>query len=217
MEVTTIVMEPEAARAKLEAYRQGLEKRHSREVDKEWTAAERAYAELAKGTVLIDPISAIREAGCKEDGRPRLAMVRADQRFCRWEIQRHSRWWDSEKRTYQGKYAPMVWSFKGRKDKSWDRQRANNLDIKVHDVKTEPPAEPKPGLAMVPMVPPDILPARGCDLSKHFILWEVESWDVAPPVDPILLRPIGGDLYAVIAQWDLTELERTILRGMRSE
>jgi hypothetical protein len=34
-------------------------------------------------------------------------------------------------------------------------------------------------------------------------------------VDPILLRPIGGDLYAVVAQWDLTEIERTIIAGTR--
>jgi hypothetical protein len=65
------------------------------------------------------------------------------------------------------------------------------------------------------MVPPDVMPARGCDLSKHFVLWEVENWDAAPPIDPILLRPIGGNLYAVVAQWDLTEVERMIIAGTR--
>jgi hypothetical protein len=85
----------------------------------------------------------------------------------------------------------------------------------IQDILAEPPGEPKSGMAMVPMVPPDVLPPRGADLSKHFILWEVESWDVSPPVDPILLRPIGGDLYAVVAQWDLTEIERTIIAGTR--
>jgi hypothetical protein len=61
------------------------------------------------------------------------------------------------------------------------------------------------------------LPARGCDLSKHFVLWEVESWDFAPPIGPMLLRPIGGNLYAVIAQWDLTDIERMIIAGTRRQ
>ena len=29
-----------------------------------------------------------------------------------------------------------------------------------------------------------------------------------PPYDPYLLRPLGGDLYAVVHEWDLTEIER---------
>ncbi|MGH3300400.1 MAG: hypothetical protein ACRDOK_01755 [Streptosporangiaceae bacterium] len=32
-----------------------------------------------------------------------------------------------------------------------------------------------------------------------------------PPRDPALLRWIRGDLWAVVAQWDLTELERAVL------
>ena len=43
------------------------------------------------------------------------------------------------------------------------------------------------------------------------ILWEVEQWDPTPPVDPALVRHIRGDLWAVIAMWDLTELERAVL------
>ena len=31
----------------------------------------------------------------------------------------------------------------------------------------------------------------------------------------MLLKPIGGNLYAVIAQWDLTEIERMIIAGTR--
>jgi hypothetical protein len=36
-----------------------------------------------------------------------------------------------------------------------------------------------------------------------------------PPGDPALLRPIGGDLYAVEAVWDLTELEQLVLSQRR--
>jgi hypothetical protein len=111
----------------------------------------------------------------------------------------------------------MQWRFRAakRSETNWNRREGKGKTFIVRDVLTNPPGEPKEGSAMVPMVPPDILPPRGADLAKHFILWEVESWDFSPPIDPILLRPIGGELYAVVAQWDLTEVERSIIAGTR--
>jgi hypothetical protein len=108
----------------------------------------------------------------------------------------------------------MDWRFQARKER-WDRQRSANLTFDVPGINVESPIEPKNGAAMVPMVPADVYPSRGLDLSKHFVLWEVEDWDAAPPVDPMLLKPIGGNLYAVIAQWNLTEIERVIIAGTR--
>ncbi len=55
-------------------------------------------------------------------------------------------------------------------------------------------------------------------MHAHLILWEVKRWSsqritAEPDRDPLLLRQIGGDLYAIMAQWDLTELERLVMRG----
>ena len=75
--------------------------------------------------------------------------------------------------------------------------------------------QPKSGAAMVPLVPPEAYPARGLDLAKHFVLWEVEDWDASPPEDPMLLKPIGGNLCAVLYQWNLTDIERAIIAGTR--
>jgi hypothetical protein len=70
---------------------------------------------------------------------------------------------------------------------------------------------------MVPVVPPKHRPARG--MGDRLVLWEVENWTwrstPRPPGDPALLRPIGGDLYAVEAVWDLTELEQLVLSQRR--
>ena len=41
------------------------------------------------------------------------------------------------------------------------------------------------------------------------------GWRAVPPRDPYLLKPIGGDLYAVIAERNLTELERSIMGARR--
>jgi hypothetical protein len=213
MKVSAIEMDPVDAQRKLDSYKDALTNRHSKAVEEEWEAAMNAYKELAKGTPLLDPGKAIREAGWRPDGRPVLAFGRADQKNVSFRVLRHSRHYTSEMR-WTGPWAPMTWEFQATRER-WDQQRMRNLTFRVSEVMTEPPKDPTSGTAMVPMVPPDILPAKGCDLSKHFILWEVENWDFAPPVDPILLRPIGGDLYAVIAQWDLTEVERAIISGTR--
>jgi hypothetical protein len=217
MNAQTITMEPEAAQAKLDSYRDALQKRHSAKVDKEWKAAADAYRELAKGTPLIDPIAAIRECGWRSDSRPVLAIARADLQHVRWEVTGNGRTWNPGTQRYGGNWAPCTWRFESRNksDLSWRRRDGWGKTFTVSDVLAEPPGEPKRGVAMVPMVPPDVLPPRGCDLAKHFILWEVSDWDIAPPIDPILLRPIGGDLYAVVAQWDLTEVERAIIAGTR--
>lgn len=69
--------------------------------------------------------------------------------------------------------------------------------------------------AMVPIVPPKHRPPRG--LGNRLVLWQAEDWTWTrvpqPPGDPALLQPVGGDLYAVEATWDLTELERLVLMG----
>ena len=70
------------------------------------------------------------------------------------------------------------------------------------------------GYAMVPMVPADVRPETG-QLKDWFVLWEVEQWHdnrhTEPPRDPFLLKHIGGTLYAILAEWDLTEVERSIM------
>ena len=62
---------------------------------------------------------------------------------------------------------------------------------------------------MVPIVPLHLRPKRG--LQNYYTLWEAE-WGPIVPKDPMLLRPIGkGDMWLVVAAWDLTEVERAAL------
>jgi hypothetical protein len=74
--------------------------------------------------------------------------------------------------------------------------------------------------AMVPIVPPKHRPRRGSLLDRYLVLWEVDEWrwtSMRPPAprDPALLQHLAGDLYAVLATWDLSELERLVLSGRR--
>lgn len=70
--------------------------------------------------------------------------------------------------------------------------------------------------AMVPLIPPQFRPPHS--LTNYHILWDAEgTWEAEPPVDPFLIKRISGDLFAVLAVWDLTELERSVLKGIRSQ
>ena len=200
MNVQTITMVPDAAAAKLAACKRELLKRHSQEVREQYSQLEQGYKALAKGTPLINPLEAIRAAGWKDDGTgPKLAIMRADQERCRLRAD----WNGSE----------WKWDFVipglGRKPYKLAEFSISTAELKPKNGST---AQWFSATATTPLIPPDVMPARGLDRSKHVILWEVESWDAAPPIDPMLLKPIGGGLYAVVAQWDLTPLEQEILR-----
>lgn len=63
-----------------------------------------------------------------------------------------------------------------------------------------------------------VLP-EGKSLSDHYTLWEVEKWEDRDPVhvnrDPYLLKPLGGPFYAVVGEWELTDLERSLQQYMQ--
>jgi hypothetical protein len=64
--------------------------------------------------------------------------------------------------------------------------------------------------ALVPSIPPHLRPEG--DLSEYQILWEAK-WELTAPADPILLQHIAGNMYSVLAQWDMTPLEQQVLEG----
>lgn len=189
MNVSLITMEPEQAQAKLEAYRAQLRKR----ADDEYEAAEAGYKALAEGKSLINLAEAIQGGGLGADGRPKLAVARADA---------------DEVRLFLGDNEVTFRTGAANRGRP---ARANAHRIAVQGASWRTRA----GYALVPMVPADVRPAR-VNLSKCVILWEVVQWAersnfARPDRDPYLLRQIAGDLYAVLASWDLTELERAIM------
>lgn len=63
--------------------------------------------------------------------------------------------------------------------------------------------------ALVPPIPPRFRPEK---LYDYHVLWEAE-WQKAPPEDPILLKKVSDNVYVVLAQWNLTDVERAVLEG----
>ena len=69
-------------------------------------------------------------------------------------------------------------------------------------------------LSLFPLVPRPIRPSGR--VGAYHVLWDA-NWHLVPPEDPALLQHVGGDLYAVVAVWDLTGLERAVLSGRLRE
>lgn len=175
----------------LELYRKYREHQHwSTPIDAE---IQRTYRLIAQGRVVIKALASIAAAGLGEDGYPKLAICRADVETCHLQILANggmrmaSKNWarDTETRCYidfpAGTFPPVR-----RPEFGWSRRQA-----------------------LVPLVPVHLRPKRG--LANYHILWEA-IWRPEPPVDPMLLRRCGkGDLWLVLAAWDLTEVERAAL------
>lgn len=193
MNVPTIEMDQEQAKAKLKAYRRELH--HG--ADEIFKAAAQGYEALAKGLKLIDIGQAIAQGGTFPDQFPHLAIARADRQVVKCELRRGRTTFDASR---EGRGSSLIVQIANDYGNIWETK-----------------------FTRIPIVPADVMQElramnRSVDLRRYHILWEVEAWydrnPIEPPVDPFLLLHIGGSLYAVLAEWDLTELERSVMRGL---
>lgn len=194
MDLATLEITPEDATARLRHYHAQLGE--ERTVEDEAIAA--GYRAAARGLPVIVLPQTIAAGGWFDDGLPRIAVVRADATVCYVEV-------------HQGGQRHVVYCAE-----RWDRGRAR---VGLHRVAVDvPPQDGRAwgrGSTIVPTIPPQHRPKRR-RMHRFHVLWEVERWQPIPPRDPALLRHIRGDLWAVLATWDLTDLERAVLAGRAS-
>lgn len=205
MNTPLITMKPEIAKAKLDAYMRTRGKMKGKQVAvelrREHEALLKGYQALSKGTALIDLEQAMRACGFDEKGRPKLAIGRADRKIIQFT------WQDSQG---TGSFKPedtQRWNPKDRRQVAFGETPQSSYDKYGYRQR---------GYVKVPLVPADVRPERG-KLADWFVLWEVEKWaddlrQLQPDKDPYLLKHLGGSLYCVLAEWDLTDLERAVMR-----
>lgn len=198
MKVATIEVPVEQAKKALLDYRQAVKGRHTVEDE----AIMAGYRALATGKSVINIQDALATGGVDEAGLPKLAVARSD---ALWVYLDHSIRWRGDDRE-------VDWfRFLADSSANWRRRAARDTLTWL----SVPEGTPPPELSLrtqVPIVPPALRP-RG-SLVRYYTLFEVEEWSrvvPAPPRDPLLLRRLRGDLFAVMAAWDLTELERTVI------
>jgi hypothetical protein len=215
MNLPVIEVDQSEARKRFLEYRRAVRERHSDED----AQIMRAYRELAVGgRQLLNLSEAMRLGGTVERERvlriggerststsvlPRLAVARADAQWC----------WTSG----VGENGAVTFQTKAELAERNRRDRVfipagtfeNGKGWISHWSNTN-------WQAHVPIVPPPLRPAD--KLGNYHLLWEPEwKQTPVPPGDPALLKHIGGDLYAVVAIWDLTEVERAVLAGRSVE
>jgi len=170
-----------------ELYRKYREHQHySQPIDRE---IQRTYQLIAQGRVIIRALEAVKAAGLNADGLPKLAIMQATERKCR---------------------------FRGWEDGSCEftAERPHSRDKRTVSFQRGSFAFPKTiwnAEAVLPTIPVHLRPKRA--LANYSVLWEAE-WTKVPPVDPFLLRRIGkADLWLVVAAWDLSPVEQAALAG----
>jgi hypothetical protein len=181
-----ITISRDAARDLWRAYQK--HRHYSTPIDREVMSA---YQKLAQGKLVIKALESIASAGADDKGLPKLAIARADAKILHL-TKRH----DGS--------ATMTTA------RSFSR-RANATPTTWFDfpVATFPGAGWRNAEAIVPTVPLHVRPKRA--MQNYHVLFEAD-WTKAPPIDPFLIRRLGkGDLWLVLAMWELTPVEQAAL------
>ena len=195
MNAPTLTMPKEEAKARLKQYR--ASRHHA--ADAEYQRIAMAYEQLAEGTPLLQLSEAFKLAPIDAKGRPRLAISRGDRKQVQVTRNRGVLNFDSAFNQWTNAHAII------------------NRHVRVPF--TSPLERIPEGYALTPIIPPDAREkAKGLKPQDVFVLWEVEQWAdseirATPDRDPFLLKRLDDDLYAVLAEWDLTDVERAILAG----
>src|SRR5688500_517110 len=180
MQIDLISMPRHEARAAFLEYKKSVRDRHTEED----LAVMRGYRAIARGSALLDLRSALTAAGQDAQLRPKIAITRADYKWC-WFT-----WVNGGRRArFVGTHNDDVWEQGG-------KSYANNT-VTVPPHVLQPPegngSSPhwRSSRALVPYIPPAVRPKHA--LSNYHILWEAE-WQPVPPTDPLLLKHLGGTL-----------------------
>ena len=197
-----------AARRAYVEYREAVLHEADAARKREYDGLMRGYRAIARGQQVLDLAQAMQAAGLQEATfYPRLAICRADATWCRLRMEEDG---------------SAVFSADNAGDRAWTRQvrcaagtfptytRHWRPEIFGYARNNGTVRWSSEAQAMVPLVPPALKPRA--HLANYHILWDA-VWTAAPPVDPLLLRHLAGELYAIVAAWDLSPLEQAVLRG----
>lgn len=193
MNVEKFTMDRSQARELFKEYRK--HQNYSAPIDRE---IQRVYQLIAQGRMMIQALASIKAAGLNTQEFPKLAIVRADAKECWFQNSRDgsavfsmANAWNADHH-HRRRIAMPAGTF------AFTRERWHS----------------QVGRAIVPLIPVHLRPKRA--MANYHILWEAE-WTCVVPRDPMLLRRIGkGDMWLVLAAWDLTEVERVALASRLS-
>ncbi len=186
MDVQTITMNKNAAAAEFAKYKAAVQERS----DAETKAIIAGYKQLSKGRVVLNLAAVMRQAGLDHLSRPRLAICRADAKDCFCRVSNNGR----------AEFTMDDWP-------RWNATR--RIIILPAGTFSTGKNRHEQWKARGPYIPPYLRPKAA--LSNYHVLWEAD-WERVPR-DPMLLKRLGGMLFAVLATWELTDLEAAVLNN----
>jgi hypothetical protein len=206
--IDKIFIPAEKAKEEWKAYNELLKTRK----DKQLKVMKEAMYYAKQGKYLVDIYDAIKKAGLNKNHEPRFAIARADLHEVFLEKQDTGtvrycmeRGWNRRSQNDDVQLPQNIFNIQ------WERRKntvngittIDNWQIDKKELKTK-----------VPIIPSTLVPAG--QLSSYYILWEVKEWEKLPEMkDPFLLKRISENLFAVLGSWDITELERAIMGGLK--
>jgi len=192
--VKTIEMSKEEAQKEWEAYRDVLHARKEKYIAHLYSC----LSQMRRGRKIIDVFEVIKEAGVNEKEQPKLAIVRADVGTA-YFFTREGGAGKFTHSSYRGDASQANIILPEGTFPEWKPRGKATNPYWFDAIKTK-----------VPIVPAQFLPKGS--LAGYHVLWEVEDWEILPK-DPILLKRITDNLFAVLGVWDLTPLEQAIVRS----
>jgi len=197
--IKKIIMPEEQATKEWKAYCDLLKKRKDRYLQ----VMKSAMYQLKKGFPLIDIFEVMKNGGLNDKNEPNFAISRAD--YTKIIFEKHDQGtgifkkegWAYDKDAVQlpQKIFNIHWSRPEGQEQSW---RIDKKEIQT----------------TVPKPPAVILPDG--NLSGYYILWQAKDWQVLPEKkDPFLLKRISENLFAILGSWDVTDLERAVIGGLK--
>lgn len=202
MDLQRISIDRNVARQAVVQYRRAMQEARSERAKLEDEAILRGYRAIARGQTIISLRDAIRAGGEFSTFLPKLAIARADEP--RITVHRYG-----DGRLIFGRNIATAWRTHRQMGRGVRQLPAGTLPRHA----SIPTHQPIVSNAIVPIIPPELRP--NASLDRYWILFEAE-WSALAPSDPALLRDLGGGLYAVLATWELTELERVVLGMTRA-
>lgn len=179
-------------------------------IEKEDEQLFHAYREMARGERILNLNTVIPKAGLQPSTRlPAVAVAKPNWKICRVSAEHNvlafseERWlnWHWGRSAYRAEHIGLPLQLMSDPtdltNETW--RKTNNF----------PPLAN--ATALVPAIPAHLRP-DDLDKGDYAILWDPE-WKHEAPDDPFLLRHVHGAIYTIVAQWDLTPLEQSILEG----
>lgn len=203
MDVETLTIPKKKAEQEFQALRQAFKQNTKLRREEIRQDLKKVYSHMRHGKKVIDIYESFKKAGLNKNRNPKLAICRADGNTCY---------------CYKNANGGAVFSI----EREVMTARVSWLDVAIPNetydwMGTDSdyiPWDKRHIKTVVPIIPAKILVNEIKVLLKNFhILWEVEEWKPVPPRDPILLKRLTPNLYGVLATWNLTKLERAVIRG----